>query len=110
MTDILRHIHQYVPGHNDGNDATIKPVPTLSGGDYLTHERHIGAQSGVSNGITPSKKLLGLISKFEEFHNQAEVLLVSDPINIWIIYTKHKYQRSCVAIGFCRVKNNDKVC
>lgn len=48
----------------------------LSGGDYLTFERHKQAQSSNRKGRTPSKRLEGLISKMEEFHNQGEVLKV----------------------------------
>lgn len=78
MTKIVEHIHQFVPGHDIGDNPDKHPQVMLSGGDYLTHERHLGAQSGVGNCHTPTQKLLGLISKFEEFHNQAELLLVSD--------------------------------
>jgi hypothetical protein len=79
MTDIYEFIHQYVPGHSEDDDKEAKPVQTLSGGDYLTFERHKQAQSGKRNGRTPSKRLEGLVAKMEEFHNQAELLQVIPP-------------------------------
>ena len=76
MTDICEFIHKYVPGHDESDDWSKKPEKSLSGGDYLTFERHKQAQSSKRNGRTPSKRLEGLIPKMEEFHNQAEVLKV----------------------------------
>lgn len=73
----MQYIHKFVPGNNDGNSPDARPIPTLSGGDYLTHERQTSAQGGVANSLTSTKRVEGLISKFEEFHNQAELLLVS---------------------------------
>ena len=77
MTDICTFLNKYVPGVSQvDEDWQKKPVKTLSGGDYLTFERHKQAQSAKRNGRTPSKRLEGLIPKLEEFHNQAEFLQV----------------------------------
>ena len=77
MTDICTFLNKYVPGVSQvDEDWQKKPVKTLSGGDYLTFERHKQAQSANRNGRTPSKRLEGLIPKLEEFHNQAEFLQV----------------------------------
>ena len=76
MTDILQFLHKFVPNHDDSGMSEISPIPTLSGGDYLTHERQHGVQSLMANSLTPSGRLEGLISKFEEFHNQMELLTV----------------------------------
>ena len=76
MTDIVDFIHKFVPGHDDSEDWTQVPLKTLSGGDYLTFERHRQAQSSKRNGRTPSKRMEGLVPKMEEFHNQGEVLKV----------------------------------
>ena len=75
MIDLLEWIHQYVPGHST-DDANKVPVKVLNGGDYLTHERHKSAQSAMQDGRTPSSQLLGLISKFEDFHTQCEWIKV----------------------------------
>jgi hypothetical protein len=48
----------------------------LSGGDYLTFERHKEAQSAMQDARTPSARLEGFIPKFEDFHMQCEVLKV----------------------------------
>ncbi|XP_045199125.2 uncharacterized protein LOC123553490 [Mercenaria mercenaria] len=48
----------------------------LSGGDYLTFERHKEAQMSVRDDGTPSLRLEGLVPKMEEFHNQTELLKV----------------------------------
>ena len=38
IADICKFLHKYVPGHDDqSNTPTVK---ILSGGDYLTFERH----------------------------------------------------------------------
>ena len=76
MTDICEFLHRCVPGHDDGDEWDHHPQQVLSGGDYLTFERHKQAQSSKRNGRTPSKRLEGLIPKMEEFHNQAELLQV----------------------------------
>ena len=77
MVDICQFIHKYVPGHEDDEEhSTSKPVKILSGGDYLTFERHKSAQASMANGQTPSSRLEGLIPKMEEFHNQTELLKV----------------------------------
>ena len=76
MTDICTFLNQYVPGAREENDQTA-PEKVLSGGDYLTFERHKQAQSAKRNGRTPMKRMEGLIPKLEEFHNQAEFLQVS---------------------------------
>ena len=77
MTDICSFLHQYVPGSSDDEDWQKNPEKTLSGGDYLTFERHKQAQSAKRNGRTPSKRLEGLVPKMEEFQYQAEFLQVS---------------------------------
>ncbi len=76
MTDICEFIHKFVPGHDDSENWEAIPEKVLSGGDYLTFERHKQAQSSKRNGRTPSRRLEGLIPKMEEFHNQAELLKV----------------------------------
>ncbi|XP_061182759.1 uncharacterized protein LOC133191089 [Saccostrea echinata] len=77
MTDICEFLHTFIPGHETNDDWQKKPDKVLSGGDYLTFERHKQAQSSKRNGRTPSKRLQGLIPKMEEFHNQAELLKVT---------------------------------
>ena len=76
MVEILEWLHKCVPNHcisTDGKEGEIKqPVNTLSGGDYLTFERHKGAQSSMQDSRTPSTRLEGLIPKIEDFHMQAE--------------------------------------
>ncbi|VDI60313.1 Hypothetical predicted protein [Mytilus galloprovincialis] len=67
-------MHKYVPGHNKTDEWTKQPQKVLSGGDYLTFERHKQAQSSKRNGRTPTKRLEGLVPKMEEFHNQGELL------------------------------------
>ena len=77
MVDICQFLHKYVPGHEDNEDQSLQiPLKVLSGGDYLTFERHKSAQSSMANGRTPSSRLEGLVPKMEEFHNQAELLKV----------------------------------
>ncbi|XP_070546984.1 uncharacterized protein [Ptychodera flava] len=86
MIDIVKHLYQYVPFHEDQlPDKETQPVKVLSGGDYLTFERHKEAQSSKVDGRTPSKRLEGLIPKIEDFHVQAEWQKV-----IW----KHLYSTS----------------
>lgn len=51
--DILRFVHNYVSG-NDEDSAESKPVNVLSGGDYLTFERHKVAKSAMQDARTPS--------------------------------------------------------
>ena len=51
-------------------------IQSLSGGDYLTFERHKEAQSAMQDARTPSARLEGFIPKFEDFHMQAELLKV----------------------------------
>lgn len=75
MADIAKFMHQYIPGHD--NDSNSVPLKTLSGGDYLTFERHKQAQMSVRDDDTPSLCLEGLVPKMEEFHNQAELLKAS---------------------------------
>lgn len=99
MTDICEFIHKYVPGHDESDDWNKKPEKTLSGGDYLTFERHKQAQSSKRNGRTPSKRLEGLIPKMEEFHNQGEVLKV---YVTFVIFTSYSYLTSRV----CSQKGN----
>ena len=75
MADICKFLHQYISGHD--NDSDTVPLKTLSGGDYLTFERHKQAQMSVRDDETPSLRLEGLVPKMEEFHNQAEFLKAS---------------------------------
>lgn len=72
MIDLLQWVHQYVPGHSNEDNPEVIPVKVLNGGDYLTYERHKGAQSSMQDARTPSAQLLGLLSKFEDFHAQCE--------------------------------------
>ena len=74
MIDILEYLHPYVPFHDP--ESNSKPVKVLSGGDYLTFERHKEAQSVMQDARTPSSRMEGLIPKIEDFHNQAEWLKV----------------------------------
>ncbi|XP_033113492.1 uncharacterized protein LOC117114067 [Anneissia japonica] len=74
MLDICKYLHKYVPNHSDDATSSQKPIKILSGGDYLTFERHKGAQSTMQDARTPSKRLEGLIPKMEDFHQQAEWL------------------------------------
>ena len=83
MIDLLEWVHKYVPGHAP-DDAKKVPVKVLNGGDYLTHERHKGAQSAMQDGRTPSSQLIGLISKFEDFHTQCEWIQVMYNENILV--------------------------
>ena len=76
MTDICMFLNQYVPGAREENDPRA-PENVLSGGDYLTFERHKQAQSAKRNGRTPMKRMEGLVPNLEGFHNQAEFLQVS---------------------------------
>jgi hypothetical protein len=72
MIDILEWIHKYVQGHSDKDDQPGTLVKVLNGG----HERNESAQSAVQDGRTPSAKLLGQVSKFEDLHTQCEWLKV----------------------------------
>ena len=77
MVTICEYFHQHVPRHDPNEEhSTQKPIKVLSGGDYLTFERHKSAQSSMANNRTPSSRLEGLVPKMEEFHNQAELLKV----------------------------------
>ncbi|XP_070564467.1 uncharacterized protein [Ptychodera flava] len=67
MLDILDYINQYVPKHSDDT-----PEKILSGGDYLTFERHKEAQSQKQDSPTAYQRLEGLVAKIEDFHAQAE--------------------------------------
>ena len=71
----MRFVHDYVPGNNE-ESAESKPVKVLSGGDYLTFERHKKAQSAMQDARTPSSRLEGLIPKIEDFHAQMEWMQV----------------------------------
>ncbi len=67
MVEILEWLHKYVP-----NESEIKqPVNTLSGGDYLTFERHKGAQSAMQDAWTPSTRLKGF--SLVEWHSVSVV-------------------------------------
>lgn len=74
MTDILKDLQKLVPGNDPSEPSDVHPMPVFSGGDYLTHERSHGSQLTVANNRTPCRRLEGLISKVEEFHNQMELL------------------------------------
>lgn len=73
MIYILQRLHPYVPRHSDTDDANKKRIKVLSGGDYLTFER-------LSDAITPSTRLEGLIPKTEDSHTQAEWVKVSGDV------------------------------
>ena len=74
MIDVASFLHKYVPGHDESSSS--KPVEVLSGGDYLTFERHKEAQSAMQDARTPSLRLKGLIPKLEDFHTQMEWMQV----------------------------------
>ena len=76
MIDILEWLHQYVPQSPSGDVGNEKPLKVLSGGDYLTFERHKEAQSAMQDSRTAFARLEGLIPKIEDFHAQAEWLKV----------------------------------
>ncbi|XP_070581579.1 uncharacterized protein [Ptychodera flava] len=96
MIDIVEYLHAYVPGHSVDTDE--QPVKILSGGDYLTFERHKEAQSSKRDGRTPSSRVEGLIPKVEDFHVQAEWQKV-----IWL----HLYSTaSCRDIGTLHAARN----
>lgn len=80
MIYILQRLHPYVPRHSDTDDANKKRIKVLSGGDYLTFERHKEAQSAMLDAITPSTRLEGLIPKTEDSHTQAEWVKVSGDV------------------------------
>ena len=85
MVDLLEWLHRYVPGHDEENVEAV-PVKTLNGGDYLTYERHQGAQSSMQDARTPSTQLSGLLGKFEDFHTQCEWLKVNKLLLIRIAF------------------------
>ena len=87
MIDIATHLHKYVPGH-DEKSPDHKPVKVLSGGDYLTFERHKEAQSAMQDARTPSARLEGLIPKIEDFHTQMEWMQV---ITITLYFSRFIY-------------------
>lgn len=62
----LQFMHSYVPGHDEESEE--KPAKVLSGGNYLTFERHNEAQSAMHYSKSPSARIEGLISKIEYFH------------------------------------------
>ena len=87
MLEILEWLHPYVPGHDEKSDS--KPVNVLSGGDYLTFERHKEAQSNIQDARTPSVWLEGLIPKIEDFHSQAKWLKVGFIGYIYMLTLHH---------------------
>ena len=95
MADTCKYLHQYVPGHRE--DSTESPVKTLSGGDYLTFERHKQAQMSVRDDSTPSLRLEGLVPKLEEFHNQVELMKVLKTVE----YTLHGFSCQYFSLFFC---------
>jgi hypothetical protein len=74
MIDLQEWIHPYVLGHSEDDSSTFnsQPVKVLSGGDYLTFERHKEAQAAMQDARTSSARLEGLIPKIEDFHTPAE--------------------------------------
>ena len=79
-------VHNYVPGHSDEHDPTKLPVQVLNVGDYLTYDRHQFAQSAMQDAGTPSARLSGLISKFEDFHAQYEWIKVRNTPLVYMSY------------------------
>lgn len=63
MIDLLEWVHQYVPGHSKDDNVPSNPSKILSGGDYLTFERHKEAQAAMQHARTPSARLEGLIPR-----------------------------------------------
>ena len=77
MIDIVSHLHQYTPGHSVDQEEQVQATEkVLSGGDYLTFERHKAAQSAKADGRNPSKRLQCMVAKMEDFHAQAEWQIV----------------------------------
>lgn len=80
MTDILAHLHQYVPVKSDEDEVvdpddgeTIKVVVDhfhhiLFGGDQLTAERATGAKRSKSNECRGLDQLEGLVPVIEDWH------------------------------------------
>ena len=79
MVDLLEWLHKYVPGHDSTNDETKskQPVKILSGGDYLTFERHKGAQSSIQDAWTASARL-----KFQTVKNAEKTQLYNQTLNV----------------------------
>jgi len=81
MTDILTHLHQYVPQVPYTVEKTMS-VHTkeaqmhkiLVGGDQMTAARTRAVLSSRSNGETPSNRLEGLIPLIEDWHTTANFL------------------------------------
>ena len=94
---MLEWLHKYVPGHSNNNE---NPVIILNGGDYLSFERYQGAQSAMQDARTPSARLEGLITKFEDFHDQAEGLKVC-------IFVFPKWSRTFIIITLIAITNNN---
>ena len=63
MRDILKRVHEYVPGHQTEN-----PIRIISSGDLLTCAREIGAQENVRDCHTPSDRRAGLMPVIADFH------------------------------------------
>ena len=63
MREILKTLHEYVPGHDTDN-----PIRIISAGDLLTCEREIGAQENVRDSKTPSGRRAGLMPVIADFH------------------------------------------
>ncbi|XP_048238711.1 uncharacterized protein LOC125372507 [Haliotis rufescens] len=103
MTDICEFIHKFVPGHSEEENCAQEPQKVLSGGDYLTYERHKQAKNCKSNCRTPSKQLKGLVPKIEEFHNQAEFLKL-----IWSLLYDTSSSNSIGTLYAARNKMNSR--
>lgn len=100
MVDILTHIHQYVPtisyeemkAISSGEDVTIikeKLHQILVGGDQMTAARARSAKKAKSNGMTPSKRLEGIIAAHEDWHTKGNLMGVS--FNTKQLYTQNLF-------------------
>ena len=74
MIEIMTAMHTYL-GPNYPSDRRI-----LSGGDQLTCEQQIGAQSHTMDGDTPNERLGILEPVTEDWHCLVCLLAVSKPI------------------------------
>ena len=63
MVDIMQFVQQYVPRASNGD-----MLPLLFGGDQVTRERATYAQDTKLQSSQPLKRLLGLVSKVEDWH------------------------------------------
>lgn len=70
--NIMHHMHQYVPGHEDETD----PVDIISAGDLLTCERESACIEEQQNSKCANKRLEGIIPATADFHTYANFLQV----------------------------------